>query len=87
MIVMVIWQFALFTQQSNGNKKCQSNLFTSAGTRFRFVTSVTIGEKKQQDVRVGSRCLWDTTRDSCASANYENLSLFATAVIYAIYLE
>ncbi|XP_072045232.1 dynein light chain Tctex-type 5-like [Amphiura filiformis] len=55
--------------------------------RFKFVCIVNIGEKQEQDVRVGSRCLWDSNRDSFASAFYENQYLFASATVYAIYFE
>ena len=52
-----------------------------------MVTFVTIGEKKNQDVRVASRCLWDTYRDGEATVTYENPSLYATAVLYALYFD
>ncbi|XP_077981554.1 dynein light chain Tctex-type 5-B-like [Glandiceps talaboti] len=55
--------------------------------RFKIVCTVSIGEKKSQDVLIGSRCVWDQERDDFASASYTNSSLFAIAVVYALYYE
>ena len=52
-----------------------------------LVCIVNIGEKREQDVRIGSRCLWDANRDSFASAFYDNQYVFASATVYAIYFE
>lgn len=55
--------------------------------RFKLITEVMIGEKKQQGIVTASRFLWDETRDNYASVKYENQSLFAVAVIYALNFE
>ncbi|XP_038049564.1 tctex1 domain-containing protein 1-like [Patiria miniata] len=55
--------------------------------RFKLVCIVNIGEKRDQDVRLGSRCLWDADRDNFACASYENQHIYATATVYAIYYE
>ncbi|XP_071800180.1 dynein light chain Tctex-type 5-like [Asterias amurensis] len=55
--------------------------------RFKIVCLVNIGEKRDQDVRLGSRCLWDSSRDNFACASYENPYIYATATVYAIYYE
>ncbi|XP_064606928.1 dynein light chain Tctex-type 5-like isoform X2 [Liolophura sinensis] len=55
--------------------------------RYKIVSHVTIGEKKEQTVRMGSRFLWDTERDNYASASFENIHLFATATVFGIYFE
>ena len=48
---------------------------------------VTIGEKKDQDVRFGSRCIWDTAWDNYASGYYENPHIYAVGQVYACYFE
>ncbi|XP_022087257.1 tctex1 domain-containing protein 1-like [Acanthaster planci] len=55
--------------------------------RFKLVCIVNIGEKRDQDVRLGSRCLWDANRDNFACASYENQHIYATATVYAVYYE
>ncbi|XP_033101012.1 tctex1 domain-containing protein 1-B-like [Anneissia japonica] len=55
--------------------------------RFKLICIVYIGEKRDQDVRLGSRCLWDSQRDTFASASYENTALFASATVYGLYYE
>lgn len=40
-----------------------------------------------QDVRLGSRCLWDTNYDNMASATYKNSSIYAVGTVYAVYFE
>lgn len=55
--------------------------------RYKFVVDVTICEAKNQGFRVASRCLWDLTTDSCASASFKNSSLFAIGVVFGCYFE
>ncbi|XP_054764760.1 dynein light chain Tctex-type 5-like [Lytechinus pictus] len=55
--------------------------------RYKIICLVDIGEKRDQDIHMGSRCLWDHQRDTFASATYENHSLFAAAIVFAIYFE
>jgi hypothetical protein len=55
--------------------------------RFKLVTVVFIGERKGQDLRIASRCLWDSRVDNSITINYENENLFATAIIYGLYYE
>jgi hypothetical protein len=43
--------------------------------RYKFVVEVTLCEAKSQGIRSASRCLWDTTVDSCASAFFKNVRL------------
>merc|ERR1711988_659935 len=47
--------------------------------RYKLVVQVTLGQKAGQCLRLASRCLWDTAADSCASAYYENETLFLSA--------
>ncbi|XP_050402182.1 dynein light chain Tctex-type 5-B [Patella vulgata] len=55
--------------------------------RYKIISQVTIGEKKDQGVRVGSRFLWDADRDNYASFSFENRSIFATGIVFAVYYE
>ncbi|ESO92401.1 hypothetical protein LOTGIDRAFT_233161 [Lottia gigantea] len=55
--------------------------------RYKIISQVTIGEKKDQSIQVSSRFLWDADRDNYASFSYESRSLFATGILFAIYYE
>mmetsp|Transcript_111152 Transcript_111152/g.309003 ORF Transcript_111152/g.309003 Transcript_111152/m.309003 type:complete len:134 (+) Transcript_111152:174-575(+) len=55
--------------------------------RYKVVVQVTIGEMKQQGVRVASRCLWDTDSDNYASFSYKNESLWCVAMVFGCYTE
>ncbi|XP_011677266.1 tctex1 domain-containing protein 1 [Strongylocentrotus purpuratus] len=55
--------------------------------RYKIICLVDIGEKRDQDIHMGSRCLWDDQRDTFASTTYENHSLFAAAIVFAVYFE
>ena len=55
--------------------------------RCKIVCLVTLGEKQHQGVRMSSRCVWDADRDTSATANWENATLFCTATVYGIYHE
>ena len=62
-------------------------LMNNASPRYKLVAHVVIGEPTGQDIRVGSRCVWDSMFDNCASVVYKNDSLFAVATVFAIYFE
>ncbi|XP_076441240.1 dynein light chain Tctex-type protein 2B-like [Babylonia areolata] len=55
--------------------------------RYKFVSDVMIGQKQDQGLITGSRCLFDESRDNFVSASYENKSLFAVATLYGLYYE
>jgi len=42
--------------------------------RYKLVVQATLGQMKDQGIRVASRCLWDTSVDNYASVNYETVS-------------
>lgn len=44
-------------------------------TRFKIIVQTTIGQLRDQGVKVASRCLWDPNTDNYASAYYTNVSL------------
>ena len=55
--------------------------------RYKFIVMVSIGQIKNQDVRMSSRCLWEPKFDTQFTINYKNKSLFAICVIFGIYHE
>ncbi|XP_013406977.1 tctex1 domain-containing protein 1 [Lingula anatina] len=55
--------------------------------RYKFVSVVNIGQKKDQCVRVGSRCIWDVERDNFASDTFESPHMYAVGVVFAVYFE
>uniref|UniRef100_A0A673G0I3 Tctex1 domain-containing protein 1 n=1 Tax=Sinocyclocheilus rhinocerous TaxID=307959 RepID=A0A673G0I3_9TELE len=46
-----------------------------------------IGQIRDQNMRMGSRCLWDETHDNFSSHTFKNSSLFAAATVYGVYFE
>ena len=41
--------------------------------RYKIIVQVTIGELKDQGIRVASRCLWDVATDNYTSVSYTNV--------------
>lgn len=55
--------------------------------RYKVICIIHIGQLKDQGLRVGSRCLWDSSNDTFSSFEYRNNSLFAIGTVYGIYSE
>jgi hypothetical protein len=55
--------------------------------RYKIVCLVHIGQLGEQCIRIGSRCLWDSSCDTFASYEFKNSSLFAVCTVYAVYAE
>ncbi|CAB1101664.1 unnamed protein product [Ectocarpus sp. CCAP 1310/34] len=55
--------------------------------RYKIVVQVTIGQMKDQGVRVASRCLWDTATDNYASVQFKNQSLWCSAMVFGVFTE
>jgi hypothetical protein len=53
--------------------------------RYKILVHCIIGEKKGQGIKIGSRCMWDTTCDSAVSASWENEFTYAFCVAYGVY--
>lgn len=53
--------------------------------RYKFVVQVVIGERRDQGVRMGTRCFWDSTTDNQASATFFNDHIFCVATAFAVY--
>jgi hypothetical protein len=49
-------------------------------SRFKIVVQTTMGQMKDQGIRIASRCLWDPTTDNYASCSYKNVSAYADSV-------
>ncbi|CAH1776088.1 unnamed protein product [Owenia fusiformis] len=55
--------------------------------RYKVICVIHIGQKGEQGIRVGSRCLWDSGYDTFATSEFRNNSLFAIGTVYAVYHE
>ncbi|KAM7428528.1 hypothetical protein ABFA07_020509 [Porites harrisoni] len=55
--------------------------------RYKFVCHVVVGEVNQHDVKVVSRCAWDSAVDRFAQYQYSNYYLYAVGIVYAVYCE
>ncbi|CAH3176672.1 unnamed protein product [Porites lobata] len=55
--------------------------------RYKFVCHVVVGEVNQQDVKVVSRCAWDSAVDRFVQYQYSNYYLYAVGIVYAVYCE
>lgn len=70
----------------------RSRVFTNkplgmCSNRYKIVVQVTIGQMKDQGVRVASRCLWDTATDNYASVQFKNQSLWCSTMVFGVYTE
>ncbi|KAG5847441.1 dynein light chain Tctex-type 5 [Anguilla rostrata] len=55
--------------------------------RYKIIVQINIGQLSNQNMRIGSRCLWDPGNDTFSSYAFKNSSLFAVASVYAVYFE
>ena len=55
--------------------------------RYKIVVQLIIGENREQDIRAGSRFLWNIETDNYASTTFKNRSLFALAVCFGVYMD
>lgn len=55
--------------------------------RYKLVVLAHLGQNKKQGIEISSRCVWSETFDNFASGHFENNSLFAQAVVFAMYYE
>ena len=55
--------------------------------RYKLVCVVTVGEKRDQGLRVSSQCSWDTEVDSSATYSWQNGTMFCSAMVYGLYHE
>jgi len=72
----------------NISDKIREKVTESLGkTRFKVVVQTTIGQLRDQGIRIASRCLWDPNTDNYASCNYSNPTLFCTVLVFALYTD
>ena len=55
--------------------------------RYKFIVQLTLGEKRNQGIKVASKCFWDTERDNFATETVTSSTLFAVATVYGLYYE
>ncbi|CAL1530142.1 unnamed protein product [Lymnaea stagnalis] len=55
--------------------------------RFKIVSVVLLGEKKNQSMMVSSRCLWDSSCDNFATCEYSQGNICAVGMVFAVYQE
>ncbi|CAE1178076.1 TCTEX1D2 [Acanthosepion pharaonis] len=55
--------------------------------RYKIVCFVVMGENKDQDATIGSRCAWDDKVDCYACYTHEAATWYCTATVYGIYTE
>lgn len=55
--------------------------------RYRVVTVVTLGEVKDQDVRVASRCEWFTQCDTVVDYTWRSPHMFCNVLVFGVYLD
>ncbi|CAF0877805.1 unnamed protein product [Rotaria sp. Silwood1] len=55
--------------------------------RYKIVVQVSIGEKKGQDLRVASRCIWDLKWDRHLTISKETSDAYVTVTIFLVYTE
>lgn len=55
--------------------------------RYKVVTQVCIGQKKNQDLRMASRCIWDTKWDRHVTITKETANAYVTVIIFCVFTE
>ena len=53
--------------------------------RYKILVHCIIGEKRGQGIKIGSKCMWDTTSDAAVSASWENEYTYAFCIAYGVY--
>ncbi|KAL3815483.1 hypothetical protein ACHAXA_000720, partial [Cyclostephanos tholiformis] len=55
--------------------------------RYKIIVQVTIGQMKDQGIKITSRCLWDTATDNYASVSFQKQHIWASAIVFAMYTD
>ncbi|GFN90078.1 TCTEX1 domain-containing protein 2-like [Plakobranchus ocellatus] len=55
--------------------------------RYKVVSTVVVGECKNQGLETASRCLWDDGKDNFATVCHKNKTIFAVVTVFAVYFE
>jgi polyphosphate kinase len=54
--------------------------------RYKYVCQVAIGERREQGVKMGTRCFWDSNTDNQASETFMNDQIYCVVTSFAVYL-
>ena len=54
--------------------------------RYKYIVTVLVGERREQGIKMGTRCFWDSGTDNQVTETFMNDSVFCTITAYAIYL-
>ena len=73
------------TRDLADNLKRETRMLCSP--RYKVVVHIVVGEKNGQDVRIASRCLWNTEFDNCVTLSHSGKHVWVSAVIYVLYTE
>jgi hypothetical protein len=55
--------------------------------RYKLVVLVSIGQKRGQDLRIASRCMWDVKLDRHLTISKETQDAYVTVTIFLVYTE
>ena len=55
--------------------------------RYKIVCMVTMGQKKGQGLRLGSRCVWDHNVDNHVTYNWQDENSFCSVTVFGVYHE
>jgi hypothetical protein len=53
--------------------------------RYKIIVHCIIGQKQGQGLKMGSKCIWDSSSDSAITASWENEQTYAYCTAYGIY--
>ena len=53
--------------------------------RYKIIVHCLIGQKQGQGIKMGSKCIWDSSSDSAITASWENDQTYAYCTAYGIY--
>ena len=53
--------------------------------RYKIVVHCIIGQKEGQGIKMGSKCIWDSSSDSAITASWEDDKTYAYCTAYGIY--
>ena len=65
-------------------EKCKSSMNIP---RYKVIVQVTIGQMKDQGVKITSRSLWDTSTDNYATVCFQNEHIWASAIVFGLYTD
>ncbi|CAF0971111.1 unnamed protein product [Adineta ricciae] len=55
--------------------------------RYKIITQVSVGEKRGEDLRIASQCLWNLQTDGHVTITKETVSAYVTATIFFVYTD